>query len=198
MRRRCQSFWPRDFNAWNSLIPFLWRRKSRGNRSRAKQRYWRRHRHDRMELSPAEIDYLADAVAGFSAVPAIKAQTPVLDMLVNKTLKHESLKCCPDCWVAPGQIHVDGCDVERCPTCGHQSIGCDCEKTDDRLPWTGTWPGEAECIAFGWYSYMCPGRGWVSCAADHPGAHPHLNRLYQEATWNPATKAWEKPRREHR
>lgn len=36
------------------------------------------------------------------------------------------MRNCRDCGVAPGEIHVHGCDVERCPNCGHQLIGCDC------------------------------------------------------------------------
>lgn len=31
---------------------------------------------------------------------------------------------CHDCNVGPGQPHHDGCDVERCPTCGRQMLGC--------------------------------------------------------------------------
>lgn len=33
---------------------------------------------------------------------------------------------CPDCGAVPGAFHVPGCDVEHCPRCGGQSIGCDC------------------------------------------------------------------------
>lgn len=33
---------------------------------------------------------------------------------------------CHDCYVKPGQFHHPGCDVERCPKCSGQAIGCDC------------------------------------------------------------------------
>lgn len=34
---------------------------------------------------------------------------------------------CHDCRVIYGEYHVPGCDVEECPACHGQAIGCDCE-----------------------------------------------------------------------
>jgi hypothetical protein len=33
---------------------------------------------------------------------------------------------CHDCSVGRGAFHHFGCDVEECPTCGRQLLGCDC------------------------------------------------------------------------
>ncbi|MEQ8839417.1 MAG: hypothetical protein RIB98_00390 [Acidimicrobiales bacterium] len=35
--------------------------------------------------------------------------------------------CCGDCSAVPGQLHVWGCDIERCPECGGQMLSCDCD-----------------------------------------------------------------------
>lgn len=34
---------------------------------------------------------------------------------------------CHDCAVVKGELHVPGCDVERCPKCGGQFGGCECD-----------------------------------------------------------------------
>jgi hypothetical protein len=35
-------------------------------------------------------------------------------------------KRCHDCNVLKGRIHHPGCDMEECPLCHHQLIGCAC------------------------------------------------------------------------
>lgn len=95
---------------------------------------------------------------------------------------------CPDCGVAPGALHLDRCDVERCPCCGGQFFSCACDGKSSmaRWPWTGEWPGVRECREFGWYARLVRGQGWVACAADHPEATEDLNRLLSDAVWDPA------------
>ncbi len=50
-----------------------------------------------------------------------------------------------------GQRHRDGCDVERCPHCGWQALGCAHFHADDRRRqvWTGRWPSEEDCERLG-------------------------------------------------
>jgi hypothetical protein len=38
---------------------------------------------------------------------------------------------CHDCGVIKGQLHVIGCDVERCPCCDGQAIFCECDHDID-------------------------------------------------------------------
>ena len=52
------------------------------------------------------------------------------------------------------------------------------------MPWTGEWPGKAECREFGLYSKLVIGVGWVPCDKDEPGASENLNRLYDDCYWD--------------
>jgi hypothetical protein len=38
---------------------------------------------------------------------------------------------CHDCGAIRGQFHCDGCDVEQCPRCKGQALGCGCRLQKD-------------------------------------------------------------------
>ncbi len=42
-------------------------------------------------------------------------------------------KRCHDCGAKPGHYHHPGCDVEECPGCGGQLIGCECLESDEEI-----------------------------------------------------------------
>lgn len=42
---------------------------------------------------------------------------------------------CHDCGAPPGTLHHPGCDMEKCPGCGGQSIACECNNDEDDGDW---------------------------------------------------------------
>ena len=86
---------------------------------------------------------------------------PHLDIAL--TVVDDGLRC-GDCGARPGNLHVSGCDVERCKVCGWQAIGCDCPSPQGEYAstlegtfgdwkstiWTGLWPGYAEMKEYGY------------------------------------------------
>ena len=63
---------------------------------------------------------------------------------------NNKLEDCHDCSAKPGEVHKDGCDVERCSVCGGQRLSYDCEGHDKIFArWTGIWPGYAEAEYLG-------------------------------------------------
>ena len=116
-------------------------------------------------------------------------------------MNRKHLRTCHDCGAAPGELHGACCDVEPCPYCGRQLLTCDhwfkTPREGDRIPWTGEWPGTAECKEFGWFAR--PGaKGWESCDPSHPQAWPDLGRLHLEATWDRKGKRWIRAKRKAR
>lgn len=102
---------------------------------------------------------------------------------------------CPDCDAAAGEVHDDGCAVERCPRCGNQRVSCGCPRRAvskfQRQPWSGEWPGLAECREFGWWCLRNPrGAGYVPVPEGTPGALEDMNRLATEARWDRDKGRW--------
>lgn len=109
--------------------------------------------------------------------------------------EEEKPRNCPDCDAKPGQNHQPGCDVERCPFCGGQMISCFCGRPEeidekDLLPWTGVWPGIAECERYGLFAKLVPGKGWTKCPKDDPDASHDLNTLYVKYKWDKEKKTF--------
>lgn len=69
---------------------------------------------------------------------------------INKLeeIRKNIMKNCHDCDAKPGEIHKDGCDVERCSVCGGQRLQCTCPNHDSAFSrWSGFWPGGLEADA---------------------------------------------------
>jgi hypothetical protein len=113
--------------------------------------------------------------------------------MMEKHMSITKFENCPACNAKPSSLHRLGCDVERCPRCGLQLLSCEHflfgaaepPPDEERLPWTGEWPGEAECRELGWWCKISPaGLGNIPCALDDPDGGPDLNRLCTEGIWD--------------
>lgn len=101
------------------------------------------------------------------------------------------MTACPDCWVSPGEPHMAGCDVARCPLTGRQALSCNHAHAQQTI-WTGEWPGVVECREFGWYVAVSRTtvRNWRDGFED-------LNRLALaalngEVVWDVDAQRWRK------
>lgn len=82
-----------------------------------------------------------------------------------------------------------------------QVFDAEIQKYGGRLPWTGEWPGRAECREFDLWCYWGDretqeprafeeqGR-WIGCGKDHPNAKADLNALPFTARWDKVQRKW--------
>ena len=111
---------------------------------------------------------------------------------------------CPFCEVQCGEYHRNLCELEQCPYCGFFCHNCGSNTgkcanidnalypvpLDDRIPFTGEWPGANECRDWGWYAipqHDCeanPEKAWLACSPMAPKALPNYYRLSVDAEWS--------------
>ena len=84
---------------------------------------------------------MSDKYTSFRGTQVSKDWPDVLKDAQKKTVYHingadfsrephtgyDETDICHDCVAEPGELHVPGCDVERCPCCGGQAISCSCK-----------------------------------------------------------------------
>jgi len=72
---------------------------------------------------------------------------------------------CHDCNVEEGQLHLEGCDNERCPICKRQLLSCPKHnwkdlKDEQREPWFFSGNSCQRCGEFMPKIFMVPDREW--------------------------------------
>lgn len=128
-------------------------------------------------LAPISRRSFASPLLGQWSAPS-RASGLFVQPLLESLAELRPRPACPDCGVAVGEPHDEGCDVERCSVCSGQRLLCRCVEHEPALErWGGEWPGADECRWRGWFARRVDGEGWLPCAADAPGARPDLNRL---------------------
>lgn len=60
---------------------------------------------------------------------------------------------CPKCGAEVDEAHDEFCSVARCACCDQQALQCETASNDWRCtrPWAGSWPGDLECLEFGFF-----------------------------------------------
>ncbi len=72
----------------------------------------------------AECHYCEQEMSGDGVgctMPKYGFENESLDRIPNGGTK------CHDCHCPPNTLHHPGCDMERCPKCEGQAIGCECD-----------------------------------------------------------------------
>lgn len=80
------------------------------------------------------VEMAADWPAKIVAAQAVTTYTLNGRQVARVAYARDGVEClvnqpCFDCAVLPGQLHVPGCELERCPVCGGQVVNCGCLDT---------------------------------------------------------------------
>jgi hypothetical protein len=58
------------------------------------------------------------------------------------------------------------------------------------IPWSGEYPGKAECRQYGLYAKFVVGKGWQRCDRNDADATEDLNTLLVKGHWDVDTQKW--------
>lgn len=99
------------------------------------------------------------------------------------------LSWCRFCNAKPGEMHLEGCYIERCPVCGQYLVSCDCDEiVYERIPWAGVSPEAQASHELDLWCFWGP--QWIPCERDHPGAVEDLSRVTEVAYWDATARKY--------